>query len=142
MTMGWWHTRFNKDLQPPQSALPSYLQTLRLAPPIQMEIEQELLPNWRIDKWSVGRCLDYHEDPYDTVDWKNRQAGMPQKRRREQDIMEAMGSLPLKTECEHVEKRLKRMEPTPPVSTAGLRGGCLDPEANANFEREIGRAHV
>ena len=136
MTMVWWHTQCNKGLQPPRSVLPAHLQTVRLAPPIQEEVEQEVLPNWRLDKWRVGRCLVYLEDPYDTADWRIRQADMSQKRRRDQDIQQMVGRAPLESETwlnapEHDRKRPKRMKPTAPVLAQGLRGGCLDEDGSA-----------
>lgn len=134
MTMGWWHSKRLKGKEPPKALLPPHLHDLHLEPPFQEEVEQEVLPDWRLDKWSMGRCLVYLQDPYDTVDWRIRQADMSQKRRREQDIQEATERKTLVKVSwfgtkDHVPKRHKRMEPTPPVSAAGLRGGCLDADS-------------
>lgn len=134
MTMGWWHGKRVKGKEPPKALLPPHLHNLRLEPPFQEEVQQEVLPDWRLEKWSMGKCLVYLQDPYDTVDWRIRQADMSQKRRREQDIQEAVERETLVKVSwfgtkDHVPKRHKRMEPTPPVSAAGLRGGCLDADS-------------
>lgn len=126
---GWWHTKHDKELQPPKQYLPLAMQHVKIAPPAQVDVEQFVF-----ECNPALRDL-FVENPYITAEFrKSNKIGLfhrvqAAKRKQEQeqerergngDELEiALREFMMSSKCKESERNVGRGRP---------RGGCLDEE--------------